>query len=57
MALMDDDLEHAKMLKEHSKIKKDRDFSKMINKKALGSYEMDELFVEGSGSGNLEDEE
>ena len=45
------------MLKEHSKIKKDRDFSKMINKKALGSYEMDELFVEGSGSGNLEDEE
>lgn len=54
--MIDDDLEHAKMLREHSKLKKDRDFSKMINKKELGSFEMDELFVE-SGSGSPDDEE
>ncbi len=46
MGLVDDDLEHAKMLKEHQKSKKDKDFNKMINKKDLASFEMDELFME-----------
>ncbi|MFC1769387.1 hypothetical protein ACFLZX_06525 [Nanoarchaeota archaeon] len=44
--MIDDDLEQAKVLKDHKRTKKERDFNKAINKKDLGSFEMDELFLE-----------
>jgi len=45
MSFLDSDLEHAKELKKRKK-EKDKDFNKLINKKDLNDFEMDELFCE-----------
>lgn len=44
MGFSDDDLEQAEELKK-SKKEKEKDFNKMINKKKLNDFEMDELFM------------
>lgn len=45
MGLLDNDLEQAEELKK-SKKERDKDFNKVINKKKLNDFEMDEMFCE-----------
>ena len=45
MDFSDNDLEQAEELRKSKKEKK-KDFNKMINKKDLNNFEMDELFCE-----------
>ncbi len=45
MSFSDNDLEQAEELKK-SKKEKDKDFNKVINKKKLNKFEMDEMFCE-----------
>ena len=46
MAILDNDLELAKEMRIERKRQKEKDFSKLINKKDLNRFEMDELFLE-----------
>lgn len=40
----DSDLDHARKLRQRLKDKQDKDFSKLLNKKDLNSFEMDQMF-------------
>ena len=44
--LFDADLEVAEKMKEEKRKRKEKRFAKLINKKDLNSYEMDEMFVD-----------
>lgn len=46
MVILDDDLEFAKEMRTNKKNHKDKDFSKLINKKDLNRFEMDDMFIE-----------
>ena len=42
----DESLEEAEQMREARKKMKDKDFEKLINKRDLSNFEMDEIFVE-----------
>ena len=41
----DEDMEQIESMREERKKMKDRDFAKLINKKELSEFEMDEMFL------------
>ncbi len=43
---MDNDLEMAEEIREKRKQSKEKDFNKVINKKDLNGFELDELFMD-----------
>ncbi len=42
---LDEDMEQIEVMRESRKKMKDKDFAKLINKKELSSFEMDEMFL------------
>jgi len=45
-SIMDNDLEMAEEIREKRKQSKEKDFNKVINKKDLNGFELDELFMD-----------
>ena len=43
---LDEDMEQIETMRQERKKMKDKDFAKLINKKDLSDFEMDELFCE-----------
>lgn len=43
---LDEDMEQIENMREARKKMKDKDFAKLINKRDLSEFEMDEIFVE-----------
>ena len=43
---LDEDMEQIETMREARKKMKDKDFAKLINKRDLSGFEMDEIFVE-----------
>ena len=41
----DEDMEQIELMRTERKKMKDKDFAKLINKKALSEFEMDEMFL------------
>ena len=42
---LDEDMEQIEVMRESRKKLKDKDFAKLINKKELSDFEMDEMFL------------
>ncbi len=42
---LDEDMEQIEVMREGRKKMKDKDFAKLINKKELSDFEMDEMFL------------
>ena len=45
---LDEDMEQIEVMRSERKKMKDKDFAKLINKKELSDFEMDEMFLWGN---------